>query len=117
MAELKAKEWASRSGLDKQPNAKPGGDPIGLYHESLKQELAENNAIDDRLARLVESEYQALIAAEAHDQQVRRIDERVDQTKRRLDAAINRMDELDAGKRYGGYQVRMLAPPGPAIGP
>lgn len=110
--QVKANEWAAKSGFDKLPaEVRQGKDALAAYLDYLKEELQELNAIQVSISEQTEVEQKRvreLANYEAVDERLRRD---VQASQALFDSIVKRMNELGLTKDFGGYEARLMSLP------
>jgi hypothetical protein len=110
--QLKVNEWAARSGLDKLPaEARRGLDPQQAYIRVLRQELAENRAIQQGLDQAIEKEQARVQELRAFELQEERLRGRIASYRSMFEAIMKRANEMNLTRDFGGYEAKIVDPP------
>ena len=111
-AQLKANEWATRSGFDKLSDSfKQEKDMIQAYRQALKQDLEENASVEGALTQLLDSERHALGTAELHAGFGKSVNSELARLRNLRDRLSNQADEMTLIGSSGGYDALALSPP------
>lgn len=110
--QLKVNEWAARSGYDKLPKeSRQGLEPQQAYISVLKQDLAENLAVQKRLSEAIETEQKRMMDMNNYEIQEERLRNAIASHRTLFDNIVRRLQEVNLVKDFGGYEARQVSPP------
>lgn len=110
--QLKVNEWATRSGFDKLPKeSRQGLEPQQAYISVLKQDLAENQAIQKHINEAINAEQLRIRDLNNYEIVDERLRNTVAANRALFDSIVKRLHEVNLVKDFGGYEARQVAPP------
>lgn len=98
----------------KEENAKLR-DPVFRYQLVLVQQLEEFKAEEAELDKLLKTERDQAKSLMQYELQEETLRNEVARTQQLYDSVIKRLQEIDLGKESGGFEARLISPPGGGV--